>query len=127
MAEKAEKKPDAAPSAKESEKREAAGKPEAEKKAAGSDGGGGASGLLGKTPILLGGVMIIEAAVLFAGFKFLGGGHPAAAVGAELTSEEKVESKSEPTKESEKGEKSDKPSKPIDKKKAVEVRILEFK
>ena len=30
-------------------------------------------GLLSKTPVLLGGAMIIEAVVLFAGFKFLGG------------------------------------------------------
>jgi len=57
MAEKAEKKPEAAP---------AHG---AEKKA-----GGGS--LMSKTPILLGGAMIIEAVVLFAGFKFLGGGAP---------------------------------------------------
>ena len=57
MAEKAEKKPEApAPSA--------AG----EKKAGG--------GLLSKTPVLIGGAMIIEAIVLFGGFKFLGGGGP---------------------------------------------------
>src|SRR5882724_5754605 len=125
MAEKAEKKPDAAPSAKESEKREAAGKPEAEKKAAGSDGGGGASGLLSKTPVLLGGVMIIEASVLFAGFKFLGGGHPASASGAEITADEKPQSKSEGSKEGEKG--GEKSAKPLDKKKSVEVRVMEFK
>ena len=67
--------------------------------------------------------MIIEAAVLFAGFKFLGSGRPAAAAGAEIVSEEKSE-KSEAGKEGEKGEKS---AKPLDKKKSVEVRVMEFK
>jgi len=47
-----------------------------------SDKGG--AGLLAKTPILLGGVMLIEAVVLFAGFKFLAGGAPKTAVGADL-------------------------------------------
>jgi flagellar basal body-associated protein FliL len=37
-------------------------------------GRGGAAGLLSKTPVLLGIVMILEAVVLFAGFKFLGAG-----------------------------------------------------
>ena len=40
-------------------------------------------GVLGRTPVLLGTVMLIEAAVLFAGFKVLGGG-PKSAAGAEL-------------------------------------------
>ena len=44
---------------------------------------GGAAGLLAKTPVMLGGVMLLEAAVLFAGFKFLGGG-PTHAVGADI-------------------------------------------
>lgn len=65
MAEKAEKKPDAAP---------AAAPAKGEPAAAGKKGGGGAGGLLAKTPVLLGGVMLVEAVVLFAGFKFLGGG-----------------------------------------------------
>lgn len=44
---------------------------------------GGMGAMLGKTPVMLGGVMILEAVVLFAGFKFLGGGaNPA--VGADL-------------------------------------------
>ena len=67
MAEKSEKKPEAAPAA-------------AEKPAA-------KAGLMGKTPVLLGAVMVLEAAVLFAGFKVLGGG-PASAAGAELTTSE---------------------------------------
>jgi flagellar basal body-associated protein FliL len=75
MAEKAEKKPDASP-APQGEKKDSG-------KSAGAGGAGGAGGLLAKTPVLLGGVMIIEAAVLFAGFKFLGSG-PKAVEGAEL-------------------------------------------
>ena len=35
---------------------------------------GGAAGLVKSTPVLLGAVMLVEAGVLFAGFKFLGGG-----------------------------------------------------
>lgn len=67
MAEKAEK------------KKEEAAPAHGEKKA----GGGG---LLTKMPVLLAGAMIIEAVVLFAGFKFLGGSpKPAAAQGVELT------------------------------------------
>ena len=46
------------------------------------------AGLLGRTPVLLGGVMLIEAVVLFAGFKMLGGGTPQAAAGAELATTE---------------------------------------
>jgi flagellar basal body-associated protein FliL len=46
---------------------------------------GGAMGtLLAKTPIILGGVMLIEAVVLFAGFKFVGGGTPKTVQGADL-------------------------------------------
>jgi flagellar basal body-associated protein FliL len=53
-----------------------------------ADGGKkGAGGLLAKTPVLLGLVMVIEAAVLFAGFKFLGGG-PKNASAVELAHEE---------------------------------------
>jgi flagellar basal body-associated protein FliL len=65
MAEKADKKPDAAPAKESAEK-----KPEA-----------GGAAMLSKTPVLLGVVMLLEAVVLFAGFKFLGGGpKPASAV-----------------------------------------------
>jgi flagellar basal body-associated protein FliL len=54
--------------------------PAAEKPAAKAAGGG----LLTKVPILLGGVMLIEAVVLFAGFKFLSSGGPRTANGADL-------------------------------------------
>src|SRR5436190_6419876 len=63
MADKADKKADAAPA-----KDAAAGAKDGEAKKA------GAGGMLAKTPVLLGIVMLIEAIVLFAGFKFLGGG-----------------------------------------------------
>jgi flagellar basal body-associated protein FliL len=75
MAEKVEKKPPepAAPAA------------PAPAKAAKESGGGA---MLTKTPVLLGGVMLIEAVVLFAGFKFVGG-KPQTASGAELVAEDK--------------------------------------
>ena len=63
MAEKEAKKPD---------KAEAPAKGGDEKKGEGKKGGIGA--LLGKTPVMIGAVMLLEAVVLFAGFKFLMGG-----------------------------------------------------
>lgn len=74
MAEKTEKKSEA-----HAAERPAAGA--AEKKAA-------KGGFLTKTPVLLGGVMVLEAAVLFAGFKILGG-KPKTVTGAELTATDK--------------------------------------
>ncbi len=58
------------------EKKEPAGEGAAASKKSG--------GVMTKTPVLLGGVMLIEAAVLIAGFKMFGGGAPKAASGAEL-------------------------------------------
>ena len=79
MSEKAEKKPEAPPAA----AKDHAEKPEdAAKKAAGG-------GLLAKTPVLLGIVMVIEAVVLFAGFKFLGGGPKSASAEVTLVKDEK--------------------------------------
>lgn len=79
MAEKEAKKP---------EKAEAPAKaPGDEKKADGKSGGGGMGGLLSKTPVLLGAVMLVEAVVLFAGFKFLMGG-PKQAAAVEVTTTE---------------------------------------
>jgi flagellar basal body-associated protein FliL len=69
MAEKAEKKADAAPAGDKKGPAKAEAAPAAAPAAA--KGGGG---LLTKTPVLLGGVMVIEAVVLFAGFKFITGG-----------------------------------------------------
>ena len=98
MAEKAEKKESAAP---------AAAAPAAPKPA---PKGGGAAGLLTKTPVLLGGVMLIEAVLLFGGFKLFGGTKPQHASGAELAAEG--------------GEGAGKGD---NKKKTVEINILDFK
>jgi flagellar basal body-associated protein FliL len=105
MAEKAEKKPEAAPPA------PAGGGGAASPK----KGGGGAAGLLGKTPVLLGGVMLLEAVVLFAGFKFLGSGPKPA--GADVVLHEDEAGK-DGAKDGEAAAK---------KKKSVEVAVLDFK
>ena len=64
MADKPDKKPEAAaPAAAAADKKDGAAK---------AKGGG----LLTKTPVLMGAAMVIEAVVLFGGFKFLGGGGP---------------------------------------------------
>lgn len=73
-ADKAEKKPDAPPA-----KDGAGDKKDGEAKKGG--------GLLAKTPVLFGVVMMLEAVVLFAGFKFLGGG-PGKVVAVDLSKEE---------------------------------------
>jgi len=102
MAEKADKKHDAAPAADKGKEGAAA-----EKKAGG--------GLLTKLPVLLGGVMILEAAVLFAGFKFMGGA-PKLAAGAELANPDRPGS-------GEAGAKSDGVSDPN---KACELQVVDF-
>jgi flagellar basal body-associated protein FliL len=73
MSDKPDKKPDAA-----------AAKDGAKKDGAAAEHKGG--GLLTKLPVLLGGVMLIEAVVLFAGFKFLGSSAKPAQ-GAEIATE----------------------------------------
>jgi flagellar basal body-associated protein FliL len=108
MAEKPKKEPEAAPPP--AEKTEGAKK--------------GAGGLMSKTPVLLGLVMIIEAAVLFAGFKFLGGG-PKAANAVELAHEDgggdepKLDAHGNPIPDSGK--------KKTDKDHAVELNVVDFK
>jgi hypothetical protein len=71
-------------------------KPTAAEPASGGAGGdksadrksaAGAGGLMSKTPVVMGAVMIVEAFVLFAGFKILGGG-PKHAVAIELSTGE---------------------------------------
>lgn len=128
MAEEAKKKPDAAPPA--ADKGHDKGGDHGAKAA-----GGGIGGLLTKLPVLLGGVMLIEAVVLFAGFKFLGGGAPRSAAGAELVAEEHGSSgegeHGEAAAEGEHGggghgAEGGKTVK-VDKKKTVEVPVLEIK
>jgi flagellar basal body-associated protein FliL len=124
MADKADKKPDAAPPA--AEKRDPKGAagaaPAAGHGGGGGGGGGGAGGMLSKTPVLLGGVMLIEAAVLFAGFKFLGGG-PAPAAGAELAHDAAHGDGGGENSHGEGG----KSSAAVDKKSFVEIEVLSFR
>jgi flagellar basal body-associated protein FliL len=113
MAEEAKKK-EAAPAA------AAAPAAHGDKKEEGKGKGGG--GLMSKLPVLLGGVMIIEAVVLFAGFKFLGAGAKPAAASAELATETAG-------KEGAKGEGGEKgaAAAPTDPKNAVVIKVTEFK
>jgi flagellar basal body-associated protein FliL len=123
MADKAEKKPDAA------------AKPEAGGEHGAKDAKKGGGGLLTKLPVLLGGVMILEAAVLFAGFKFLGGGAPKSAPGAELVEEHDEEGGAHGEANAEAGHESGghgesgdaKPAKKVDKKRPIELPVVDFK
>jgi flagellar basal body-associated protein FliL len=122
MAEKAEKKPEApaAPAEKKDH-----GKDHGKEVAPAAAGGGG-GGIFTKLPVLLGGVMLIEAVVLFAGFKFIGGGSPRAAAGAELAAAEHGEGGGESKGEGgEKGEKGE--GKSVDKKAPVEIPVVDFR
>jgi flagellar basal body-associated protein FliL len=105
MSEKAEKKPDSAPALAGGEKKASA-----------------KGGLLTKMPVMLGGVMVLEAAVLFAGFKFLGGGSPKLVHGAELVSESH-----EPHGHDDVDGHSTGPSAAIEKSKLVEMQVLDFR
>jgi flagellar basal body-associated protein FliL len=118
MAEEAKKKPEESKGAPPADKGH-------DKKDAGK--GGGVGGMLAKTPVLLGGAMIIEAAVLFAGFKYLGGGTPQHAAGADLTTET---THGEGGHDAKSGDthgdgKSGAPA--VDKKKPTEIQIVDFR
>jgi flagellar basal body-associated protein FliL len=119
MAEKAEKKSDAAAA------------PAAQAGASGGDAHGKGDkkkvgGLLTKTPVLLGGVMLIEAAVLFAGFKMLGGSSPKPAPGAELAEGKGEEGAEEGGGHDDGHGGGDKPKK-SDKRKTIEIQVVDFK
>ena len=91
--------------------------PPEEKKS--SSSGGGSGGLLKSTPMLLGVVMLVEALVLFAGFKMFGGS-PHSANAADVAADD----------EGGHGEGGhDAHGGPVktDKKKVVELQVLEFK
>ena len=112
MAEKAEKKPDAAAGG-----AAGGGKDHGkEKEAPAAAHGGGGGGFLTKMPVLLGGVMIIEAVVLFAGFKFLGGA-PRTAAGAELALQTTGDGKSDGKDD----------AKSTDDKSTVEIQVVDFR
>jgi flagellar basal body-associated protein FliL len=123
MAEKAaEKKPDAAAPAAGGDKKDA-------KKDGhgGGAGGGGIMGLLTKLPVMMGGVMIIEAVVLFAGFKFLGSG-ASSAEGANIAHLETGEEGGHGDEgHGEGGHGGEGQAAPIDKRKTVEINVLDFK
>jgi flagellar basal body-associated protein FliL len=72
-------------------------------------------GLMSKTPVVLGAIMIVEAVVLFAGFKFLGAGAKNANA-ADLTTENK-----------DKKDAKDGDASTPDNKKSVELSLIEFK
>jgi flagellar basal body-associated protein FliL len=88
--------------------------------AAADRGGAAKGGVMAKTPVLLGVVMVLEAVVLFAGFKLLGGG-PQHAAGAELTTTEEGDPHGGGGKGEGKGKGGDR------KAKAVELNVLDFK
>jgi len=114
MADKAEKKPDAAAAAAAAgDKKDAKGAKTA---------GGGASALLTRTPVLMGGVMLLEAVVLFAGFKFLGAGAPAADAAHVANLDDGHGNSGHAD-----GHGGDGKSPSLDKRKTVEVNVLDFK
>jgi flagellar basal body-associated protein FliL len=122
MADKpAEKKPDAAAPAAGADKKDA-------KKDAHGAGGGGIMGLLTKLPVMMGGVMIIEAVVLFAGFKFLGSG-ATSAEGANVAHLETGEEGGHGDAGHGEGGHGggDGKAAPVDKKKTIEINVLDFK
>jgi len=100
----------------------------AEKAEKRSDAAGGAgdkapaakAGLLSKTPVLLGAVMVLEAVVLLAGVKLLGGG-PQHAAGAELSTSEDGHDDGHGGKGDGKGKGGER------KPKSVELSVLDFK
>ena len=126
MAEKNDKKPEA------SKEPPAEKKSDSGKSSAATGAAAAKRGLFTRTPVLLGGAMIIEAAVLFAGFKFLGGG-PKGAHGAELAVTESTESETAPAPSEHGSSSHDAHSSetaakaPADKKKIVAVKVLDFK
>lgn len=121
MAEKEAKKP---------EKSDAPPKPAGDEKKADGKSGGGIGGMLSKTPVLLGAVMVVEAVVLFAGFKFLMGG-PKQAAAVEVTTGE-LPAKTEEGggghgEAGHGGEAKPGGEKKADKKSQVELPVLEFR
>lgn len=87
--------------------------------------GGGGGGLLSKTPILIGAVMVIEAVMLFAGFKFLMGGPKQAAAIEVVTGDAPKSEGGEGHGEGEHGEAG--PAKKVDKNAQIELPLVEFR
>lgn len=99
MAEEPKKKPEAPPPAEKKEKEPPA-----------AEAGGG---LLSKTPVLLGVAMVMEAVVLFAGFKFLGAGPKASQAVEIVTAGDKSADSKTPA--------------AADKKAPVEIQVVDFR
>lgn len=119
MAEKEAKKADAAaPAAKADDKKHDA------KTAKGGGGGGGAGGLMSRTPVMIGGVMLLEAAVLFAGFKFLIGGSPKSADAVEIATGDAAAHGAGGGDAHGGGGAGDAP---VDRKKQIEIPVVEFR
>jgi flagellar basal body-associated protein FliL len=111
MAEKADKKSE---SAEKKESAKSAAPAAAEKTDAAPEGGkGGIGALLTKTPVLIGGVMLLEAIVLFGGFKFVFGNPKSA--NADLVNEVKKDAEG------------DKATDAADKDKSMELTVLDAK
>jgi flagellar basal body-associated protein FliL len=119
MSEKEAKKADA-PAAAAGGKAPAAGD---EKKGDAKAAGGG---LLAKTPVMIGGVMVLEAVILFAGFKFLMGG-PKQAAAVEVVTGEAAEKVEGAGGHGEAGHGEAKGEKKPDKKAQVEIPVVEFR
>lgn len=116
MAEEAKKKPDAPAPAASAHAERSAGREQA--KPAAAEGSGS---LFTRTPVLLGGVMLLQALVIVAGFKFFAGGSPKQAGGAELAVEEGQATGHDA--EAGHGTSAAK----VDKKKSVEIQVLDFR
>jgi flagellar basal body-associated protein FliL len=82
---------------------------------------------LTSTPVVIGGVMLMEALILFAGFKLIGGGGPVVAHGASLKTSESGSSHEGATGGGEGEGEGGKPSKPVDKNQAIELKVVDFK
>jgi flagellar basal body-associated protein FliL len=76
----------------------------------------GGAGVLNKTPVLLSGVMLLEAVVLFAGINFLGGGPSMASAEAAALAQAEAKAKSLPG-----------AGAATDKKKTVEVAVVDLR
>jgi flagellar basal body-associated protein FliL len=90
-------------------------------------GKGGMGAMLTKLPVLLGGVMVLEAVILFAGFKFLGGGAPKVVVGADLIREGEANAKTAESGHGEAGEKGEGAVAGTPKGSEVEILVVDMK
>lgn len=117
MAEKEAKKPD---------KADAPAKTPGDEKGEGK-AKGGIGAMLGKTPVMIGAVMVLEAVVLFAGFKFLMGGPKQADGAIAATESAKTEEGGGHGEGGHGGEGKDAGAVKLDKNAQVELQVVEFR